>query len=368
MDVEAAATLADEIVEQVRSAVVTDREVVETLLVGLLARGHVLIEDVPGTGKTLAARSLADALGLSFNRIQFTPDLLPADVTGSNVYRENTGRFEFVPGPLFDNVVLADELNRAPPKTQAALLEAMEEGQVSVDGETHDLPEPFVVVATQNPVEQEGTFSLPEAERDRFVVQTELGYPDLDGERELLDQRAERTTITPSVSAVTDTAEVRNLRQAPETVHVAEEIRDYIIAIARETRSDDRVDLGASPRAVQRFFEAARARACLSGRSYVVPDDVKRVAPAVLAHRLVVTTEARVEGVEPGRVVERALSTVEVPAVTGKPGADAAGGVTGDTVESGPDEETPGGAEAGGSDGSGRGAAQGNSSAPGDDG
>jgi MoxR-like ATPase len=316
-----AATLCDDVIDRVQSAVVADRAVLETVVAGVLARGHVLIEDVPGTGKTLAARSLAAALGLSFNRVQFTPDLLPTDVTGTNVYREQEGTFEFVPGPLFDNVVLADEINRAPPKTQAALLEAMEERQVTVDGETHDLPEPFIVIATQNPVEQEGTFELPEAERDRFIVKTALGYPDEEGEMELLERRANRRTITPSVDAVTDAPTVRQLQQTPEEVHVDEQVRRYMIQLAAATRNDDRTDLGVSPRGVQRFFEATRAGAVIAGREYVTPDDVKALAEPVLAHRLVLTTEATVEQTSPEAVVRDALDTVTVPAVT--PDSDA---------------------------------------------
>jgi MoxR-like ATPase len=313
--IDALQTDCEDVIERIRGAVVTDREPVETLLVGVLAKGHVLVEDVPGTGKTLLARSLATALGLSFNRIQFTPDLLPADVTGSNVYREDSGQFEFVPGPVFDNVVLADELNRAPPKTQAALLEAMEEGQVSVDGETHALPDPFIVIATQNPVEQEGTFALPEAQRDRFMLRTALGYPSFEGERTLLDNRAERETPTPTVDRVVTADRVRAMQLVPETIHVAPAIRDFIVELARATRNDGRVELGVSPRGIQRLFEASRARAGIAGRDYVVPDDVIAVAEATLAHRLVLTTEATVEGLTPADIVEQVRSRVSVPAV-----------------------------------------------------
>src|SRR6056297_728370 len=199
MDQPTATQRCERVLDAVSSAVVADEEFLETVLTGIVSRGHVLLEDVPGTGKTLTARSFATALDLSFNRIQFTPDLLPADITGSNVYNEGTGEFEFTPGPIFANIVLADEINRAPPKTQAALLEAMGEGQVTVDGETHDLPTPFFVLATQNPVEQEGTFGLPEAQRDRFMIKSALGYPDAEGERLLLDRRAGRSERTPSI-------------------------------------------------------------------------------------------------------------------------------------------------------------------------
>jgi MoxR-like ATPase len=308
-----ASALADDVIRRVREAVVTDRATMEPILAAILARGHVLIEDVPGTGKTLAARTLAAALGLSFTRIQFTPDLLPADVTGTTVYREGTGEFEFSPGPIFGQVVLADELNRAPPKTQAALFEAMEERQVSVDGETHPLPDPFVVIATQNPVDQAGTFELPAAERDRFAVRVRFGYPDEAGELELLDRRAERRTLAPTVEPATGPDAVRRLRLAPEAVRVDPKVRRYLVDLGRATRADDRTDVGVSPRGIQRAFELVRARAALAGRDYAVPDDVNALAVAAFAHRLVLTTEAGVEGISPEQVVRDALDATPIP-------------------------------------------------------
>ncbi|QGX96662.1 MoxR family ATPase [Haloplanus rallus] len=316
MDIGQAAAVCSDIVDRVGEAVVADRRFLETVLTGLLARGHVLVEDVPGTGKTLTAIAFADALGLEFTRIQFTPDLLPGDITGTNVYDEHEGTFRFQRGPVFANVVLADEINRAPPKTQSALLEAMDEGQVSVDGDTYALPSPFFVVATQNPVEQEGTFSLPEAQRDRFLVKASMGYPDRAGELELLDRRSNRRTTKPSVGAAVDADRVPTLRQVPETVRVDDELRGYLVDLARATREDDRVAVGVSPRGVQRFFEAARARAVIAGRTYVAPDDVKAVAPAVLAHRLVLTSEAAIRDVDPRTVAADVLDAVEVPAAT----------------------------------------------------
>ena len=315
MSVPDASTTAETVVDEILSAVVADRTVLEEVLAGVLARGHVLLEDVPGTGKTLTARSLATALGLEFSRIQFTPDLMPADVTGSYVFEEETGEFHFTPGPVFANVVLADEINRAPPKTQSALLEAMEEGQVTVDGETHDLPDPFLVIATQNPVEQEGTFELPEAQRDRFMVKTSLGYPDADGTRELIDRRADRDRPDPTVEPVVDRDRVLELQRVPEDVTVEGPVRDYIGELCRATRRDGRVDVGVSPRGVQRLFEVSRARAVLDGRDYVVPDDVERIAEPALAHRLVLTPEASVEGTDRRAVVESVLESVEVPAM-----------------------------------------------------
>jgi len=303
------------ILDAIERAVVADDRFLEGVLTGVLAQGHVLLEDVPGTGKTLTARSFADALGLSFSRVQFTPDLLPADITGSNVYDEHSGTFEFVPGPVFANVVLADEINRAPPKTQAALLEAMGEGQVTVDGETHALPDPFFVIATQNPIEQEGTFGLPEAQRDRFVLKLTMGYPGFDDERTLIDRRADRTAQTPSVERVVDGDVVSDLQSVPETVTMDGKLRDYVVELGRSTREDDRVDVGVSPRGVQRLFEVSRAAATLAGRSYVVPDDVRRMIPGTFAHRLVLTTEAEVRGVRSEAVVDDVLDRVSVPAV-----------------------------------------------------
>ncbi|PSP79304.1 ATPase [Halobacteriales archaeon QS_4_69_225] len=304
------------VLERVESAVVVDREILRELLAAVVAKGHVLLEDVPGTGKTVTARVLAEALGLEFTRVQFTPDLLPSDVTGSTIYDEASGEFEFAEGPVFANLVLADEINRAPPKTQAALLEAMEERQVSVDGTTHELPEPFVVVATQNPIEQEGTFRLPEAQRDRFTVKTSFGYPDVDGEMGLLERRANRRRMAPTVDSVVDSEAVRSLQALAEDVGVETGVRRYIVDLARATRDDGRTEIGVSPRGVQRVFEAARARAVLDGRGYVTPGDVKTLARSTMSHRLVLTTDATVEGVEPREVVETALSAVDVPAVS----------------------------------------------------
>ncbi|MFB6118153.1 AAA family ATPase [Halosegnis sp.] len=316
MDIDTAHEDCRRVLDAVGEAVVADRAFLETVLTGVLARGHVLLEDVPGTGKTLTARSFATALGLSFSRLQFTPDLLPSDVTGSYVFDEAERRFEFREGPVFANVVLGDEINRAPPKTQAALLEAMEERQVTVDGETHALPEPFVVIATQNPVEQEGTFSLPEAQLDRFAVRTAVGYPsDERAEVELLRRRAGRVEQAPTVGRVLEDGRAEALRAAPESVQVNEDLLDYIAAIARATREDGRVAVGVSPRGTQRLFETARARAVIEGREFLTPEDVKQVAPATLAHRLVLTPDAAVENVDERTIVDEMLESVPVPTV-----------------------------------------------------
>ncbi|XVH30533.1 AAA family ATPase [Haloferacaceae archaeon DSL9] len=322
MDVSDATDACRRVTETVGDAVIADPVFLERVVLGLLARGHVLLEDVPGTGKTLTARSFATALGLEFSRVQFTPDLLPSDVTGTNIFDESDGSFSFSPGPIFANVVLADEINRAPPKTQAALLEAMEEGQVTVDGETHALPKPFFVIATQNPVESEGAFPLPEAQLDRFAVKTAIGYPDRDGEVELLRRRAGRTEQSPQVTRVLDAESVTAMRRAPESVRVDDDLLDYIADLTRRTREDRRVDVGVSPRGTQRLFEAARAQAVIAGRQFATPDDIKRVARPVLAHRLVLTPDALVSDVARADVIDRALEEVPVPTVETRPTDD----------------------------------------------
>ena len=315
MDVSEANTACESLLSEIEGAVITDREFLETVLLGVVGRGHVLLEDVPGTGKTLTARSFAKALGLSFSRIQFTPDLLPSDVTGTHVFNEKDRTFEFSEGPIFANVVLADEINRAPPKTQSALLEAMEEEQVTVDGDTHELPKPFFVIATQNPVDMEGTFELPEAQVDRFAIKTAMGYPDEEGEFELLRRRAARQEQSPSVSTVLDPQAVSDLRMAPESVTVEEDVLEYMATICRQTREHRHVEVGVSPRGTQRLFEMARARAAIVGREFVTPDDVKRVAQPGLAHRLVLTPDARVEDVSKSSVISDVLGAVTVPTV-----------------------------------------------------
>jgi len=316
MDVSEASDHCRAVVDTLSEAVVADPSFFEDLLVSLLAGGHVLIEDVPGTGKTLTARSAATALGLSFSRVQLTPDLLPADVTGTQVFDQRERVFEFREGPLFANVVLADEINRAPPKTQAALLEAMEERQVTVEGTTHELPEPFFILATQNPVEQSGTFELPEAQKDRFLVKTGLGYPERDGERQILERRLARDEATPSVDRLLDPETVLELRQVPESVRVDGDVVDFVLDLARRTRSHHQVETGVSPRGTQRLLEASLAYAVIEGREYVVPDDVVRVAVPVLAHRLVLTPEAAVQEVQKTDIVRDVLDETPVPTVT----------------------------------------------------
>lgn len=305
------------VIDSVSTAVIADEAVLETILTGLLARGHVLIEDVPGTGKTLTAKSFATALGLSYSRIQFTPDLLPADVTGTEVYDEHRGEFSFKEGPIFANVVLADEINRASPKTQSALLEAMEERQVTVAGTVHELPQPFFVIATQNPVEtSDGTFPLPEAQKDRFALKTQLGYPSRAGEREILDRRDNRHERMPSVEPVLEPDGVKALQQATETPECHPEVKEYVVDIVRATRSDERVAIGVSPRGTQRLFEIARARAVAEEREYVIPHDVKVDASAALAHRLILTPEARANNVTKQEVIGGILADITAPTIT----------------------------------------------------
>jgi MoxR-like ATPase len=299
-----AAALTERVIENVEEVIVGQHEAIEHALVTVLARGHLLLEDVPGVGKTVLARSIAASLACSFKRVQFTPDLLPADVTGSNVFNQQTREFEFRPGPVFANVVLADEINRAPPKTQAALLEAMEEQQVTVDGDTRALPSPFVVIATQNDIETGQTYDLPMAELDRFTKKLRLGYPDEAAEVDLLDRASGRHPIE-SLSPVASVEDIQRARTTAANVDAREPVRSYVVRLAAYTRAN--AELGASPRAALTLLRAAQARAVLAGREYVVPDDVQTEAPSVLGHRI--RTSDRTDG---EAIVREALSTVPV--------------------------------------------------------
>jgi MoxR-like ATPase len=298
--------------QAVAEVVVGKREALRHLLVALLCGGHALLEDVPGVGKTLLARSLAAVSGASFARVQFTPDVLPSDITGSSIFNQARGEFEFRPGPLFTQVLLADEINRATPRTQSALLEAMEEHQVTVDGETRPLPAPFFVLATQNPVDLEGTFPLPEAQMDRFLVRVDLGYPSLEEEHEIL-RRFERANPESELVAVADPALIVAAQARRAEVQVADEVRAYLVSLVRRTREDSRLTLGASPRAALALHRASQAAALLEGRSFVLPDDVKSLAVPVLAHRLVLSAPARLRGISARQVVEELLGELEVP-------------------------------------------------------
>ena len=314
MKIAAVAERVREVVLALGRIVVGKDEVLERILAGLLANGHVLIEDYPGLAKTLIARLLAQSLDLGFRRIQFTPDLLPSDITGSFLYDQREGRFEFRPGPVFTNLLLADEINRATPKTQAALLEAMQESQVTVEGQSFPLAQPFLVIATQNPIELEGTYPLPEAQLDRFLLRVAVGYPQADAERAILRIRRERRTDDVAVPVLVTRAELLAMQQALEDVFVSDALEQYIVALVQATRSDSRVALGASPRGSLAVLKLARAEAAIRGREFVLPDDVKAVAVAALAHRMVLRPELWVSRTTPAQVVETLLLQVPAPA------------------------------------------------------
>jgi MoxR-like ATPase len=305
--------MARAILDEVERALVGKRSALELMLLGLLAGGHVLIEDVPGLGKTLAARAFAVATGLEQRRIQFTPDLMPSDITGSSIFDQRTSAFVFLPGPVFTNLLLADEINRASPKTQAALLEAMQERQVTVDDGTQPLPRPFHVVATQNPIEFEGTYPLPEAQLDRFLVRVAVGYPGPDDEWEVLRRRTERATDEVTISPVVARQTLLAMQRSLEAVHVSEPIGRYIVAIVSATRAHASLELGASPRASLALLALARGTAALDGRDFVIPEDVKRVAGAGLSHRVRLRPEQWVRRVREADVVAECLASVPVP-------------------------------------------------------
>ena len=307
-------TLSDRIIDEVEKAVVGKRDALELVLLGLLADGHVLIEDFPGLAKTLVARSFAQVSSMSFSRIQFTPDLMPGDVTGSSIYNQRTSDFEFVPGPVFANLLLADEINRAPPKTQASLLEAMQERQVTIDGSTHVLERPFLVLATQNPIEYEGTYPLPEAQLDRFLLRISIGYPDRDEEWTVLSRRGARKQDEVELEPVVDAPTLVAMQRAIEDVHVSESVGLYMVDVVQATRDSARTDVGASPRGSLALYKLARCRAALRGRDYVLPDDVKAIAAPALGHRLTLKPELWVRRVRPEAIVADILETVAAPA------------------------------------------------------
>jgi MoxR-like ATPase len=312
-------TRGDRIIEEMERAVVGKREALELVLLGFLADGHVLIEDFPGLGKTLIARSFAQVFAMDFGRVQFTPDLMPSDVTGSSVFNQRTGEFEFRPGPIFTNLLLGDEINRAPPKTQAALLEAMQERQVTIEGQTNQLERPFLVIATQNPIEYEGTYPLPEAQLDRFILRISVGYPSRDDEWALLERRLERGADEVSLEAVTDRKGLLEMQASLEQVHVSEPIGSYIVDIVSSTRTSQRVQVGASPRGSLAILKLSRAKAALAGRDFVTPEDVKAVAVPALSHRLILRPELWVQRVRPEDVVRESLEAVPAPAAEDLP-------------------------------------------------
>ena len=305
--------LATAVADAVEQAIIGKREAVELVLFALLADGHVLIEDLPGLGKTLLARSFAQVCAMEFARIQFTPDLIPSDITGASIYDRSSGSFTFERGPIFTNILLADEINRAPGKTQAALLEAMEERQVTLENMTRQLESPFLVLATQNPIEYEGTYPLPEAQLDRFLVRIAIGYPSEDAERDILLERSRRRRERIELEPICDQQALRAMQAAIEEVHVAPPLAEYAVAIARATRDSPQLAVGASPRGSLALMKLARARAAYLGRDFVTPDDIKAVSIPALAHRLTLAPELWVQRIDPAEAVRAAVASVPVP-------------------------------------------------------
>ena len=300
--------------DEIATVLIGKTDLVEGVTIALLTRGHVLLEGVPGVAKTTIANLFARATGLEYRRIQMTPDVLPADITGTHVYRESTGEFDLQRGPIFSNIVVADEINRATPKTQSALLESMQERQVTIEGETLSLPEPFIVIATQNPIEMEGTFELPEAQRDRFQFKLTADIPERDDEHILLDRFDDRPTLGPeSVEQVIEPRELIEAREIAADVYIADVVKEYVLDIVAATRGNPDVEYGASPRASLAFLDGTKARAAIHGREYVVPDDVKALAKSILAHRLVMSTDASLSGISADGVVSDILDSVEPP-------------------------------------------------------
>ncbi|MGB0388672.1 MAG: AAA family ATPase [Ardenticatenaceae bacterium] len=304
--------LVQEIYNNIEKVIYGKKQEIHLCLIALLCEGHVLIEDVPGVGKTVMAKALAKSVGLSFKRIQFTPDLLPSDVTGVSIYNQHSTHFEFRPGPIFANVVLADEINRASPKTQSALLEAMEERQVTVDGQTYPEPRPFMVLATQNPIEYEGTFALPEAQLDRFLLRIHLGYPDAISEINILSQQQEEHPLE-RIGQVASLEHIIEAQQAVRQVYVDDKIKEYIVQITRATRTHPDVYLGASPRGSLALYHAVQASAAADGRNYVIPDDVKALIQPTLSHRLIISPAARIKNVEADEVIKEVIANIRVP-------------------------------------------------------
>jgi MoxR-like ATPase len=307
------------ILDEVEKAIVGKRDVLELVLMGILADGHILLEDYPGLAKTLVARSFSEAIGIDFNRVQFTPDLLPADITGSSIYDQRNARFDFRKGPVFTNLLLGDEINRAPPKTQAALLEAMQEGQVSAEGVTYPLDPPFIVIATENPIEYEGTYPLPEAQLDRFMLRIGIGYPNRDDEWEILRRRIERRHDDVKLESIVDGPQLLEMQQGIEQVYVGESVGYYIVDLVNATRDSSDVQVGASPLGALALLKLARCRAVMKSRDFVTPDDVKRIAVAALGHRLTLRPELWVRRVSGDDVVRGLLDKVPTPPIEPAP-------------------------------------------------
>jgi len=313
--VDEASQLCQQVISQVRKVIVGKEAVLERVMLAILANSHILFEDYPGLAKTLLARSFAMSMGCEFSRIQFTPDLLPADITGTYVYNVKTSDFDLRKGPVFTNVLLADEINRAPPKTQAALLEAMQERQATLDGKTHSLQDPFIVIGTQNPIEYEGVYPLPEAQLDRFLVKLALGYPNRQEEVEIMRRRMMRAQEEVVLEPVVDAKRILELQRKVEDIHVDDDVLGYVADIVQATRSHSKVEIGASPRGSLAIFKLARARAVYHSRDFVIPDDVKEVAAPALIHRMIMKAESWVKGTDPRTVVDEVLKTIPVPRV-----------------------------------------------------
>jgi len=313
MNVRDAGETCQQVVNQVKKVIVGKEQVLEKVMLAVLANSHILFEDYPGLAKTLMARSFAMSMGCEFSRIQFTPDLLPADITGTYIYNVKTSDFELRRGPVFTNILLADEINRAPPKTQAALLEAMQERQTTLDGKTHPITDPFIVIATQNPIEYEGVYPLPEAQLDRFLLRLRLGYPNRMEEVEILKRRMERAQEDTQLEPAANGETILALQKTVERIYVDDDVLGYVADIVQATRVQRQIEVGASPRGSLAIFKLARARAVFHGRDYVIPDDVKEVAAPALVHRMIMKAESWVKGVDPRQVVDEILKTIPVP-------------------------------------------------------
>ena len=315
MKVDEAGRVCQQVLSQVKKAIVGKDAVLEKVMLAMLADSHILFEDYPGLAKTLLARSFAMSMGCDFSRIQFTPDLLPADITGTYIYNVKTGEFDLRRGPVFTNILLADEINRAPPKTQAALLEAMQERQATLDGKTHPIKDPFIVIATQNPIEYEGVYPLPEAQLDRFLVKLNLGYPNRAEEVEIMKRRMLRAKEEVFLEPAVDTKTILELQRTVEEIHVDDDVLGYVADIVQATRNQRQVEIGASPRGSLAIFKLARARAVFHGRDFVIPDDVKEVAAPALVHRMIMKSESWVKGTDPRQIVDEVMKTIPVPRV-----------------------------------------------------
>ena len=311
-DMKGVKQLVEEITKSIQQVIVGKSDTIELLIISMICRGHILLEDVPGIGKTTLAKSLAQSLGSSFSRIQCTPDLMPNDVLGFNFFNQKNSSFEFRPGPIFNQIVLVDEINRATPRTQSALLESMQEFQVTIDGNTKQLPSPFTIIATQNPIEMEGTFPLPEAQLDRFIMRLSLGYPSKEEENELFS-RSDNNFLSEAITPITNSQEIINLQNIHKSVKVTKEIKNYIIKIISATRDEEDIVLGASPRASLDLYKACQAKASVNARNYVIPDDVKELAPYILAHRIGISLNAQIKERTSDQIINKILDSIDIP-------------------------------------------------------